>query len=34
MVAGKTVVEYSSKSAVSREIEAVWKRVTSALNEE
>ncbi|MDH5634721.1 MAG: P-loop NTPase, partial [Candidatus Bathyarchaeota archaeon] len=34
MVAGRTIVEYSPKSAVSREIEAVWKRATSALNEE
>jgi MinD superfamily P-loop ATPase len=34
MVAGKTIVEYSPESAVSREIETVWRRVASALNEE
>ncbi|MFQ6086884.1 MAG: P-loop NTPase [Candidatus Bathyarchaeia archaeon] len=31
MVAGKTVIEYAPKSAVSREIEAIWKGVLSAL---
>jgi MinD superfamily P-loop ATPase len=34
MVTGKTVVEYSPESAVSREIETVWNRVMSASNEE
>ena len=32
MVAGKTVVEHSPENIVSREIEATWKRVLSALN--
>jgi MinD superfamily P-loop ATPase len=34
MVAGKTVVEHSPENMVSREIEATWKRVLSALNKE
>ena len=34
MVAGKTIVEYWPESRVSREIETIWKRVTSSLNEE
>jgi len=34
MVAGKTVVEYRPESTVSREIETIWKRVASSLNEE
>ena len=34
MVAGETVVEHSPDSRVSQEIETVWKRVISALNEE
>jgi len=34
MVAGKTIIEYSPKNIVSREIETVWKTLLSALNEE
>jgi MinD superfamily P-loop ATPase len=34
MVAGKTIVEYSPKSAVSQEIETIWKKVASSQNEE
>ncbi|MDH5389649.1 MAG: P-loop NTPase [Candidatus Bathyarchaeota archaeon] len=34
MVAGKTIVEHSPENMVSREIEATWKRVLSALNRE
>lgn len=34
MVAEKTVVEYSPESIVSQEIETVWKRALSALDEE
>ena len=34
MVAGKTIVEHSPENMVSREIEATWKRVLSALNKE
>jgi MinD superfamily P-loop ATPase len=33
MVAGKTVIEYSPESAVSREIEHVWKRIDAVLDE-
>jgi len=31
MVAGKTVIEYAPKSAVSHEIKAIWKGILSAL---
>ncbi len=34
MVAGKTIIEYSPQSTVSRGVETVWKRVLSALKEE
>jgi MinD superfamily P-loop ATPase len=34
MVAGKTIAEYSPKSAVSQEIETIWKKVASSQNEE
>jgi MinD superfamily P-loop ATPase len=34
MVDGKTVVEYSPRSTVSRSIETAWKKVLSALNGE
>jgi MinD superfamily P-loop ATPase len=34
MVAGKTVIENSPNNRVSQEIERVWKRVLSALNEQ
>ncbi len=33
MVAGKTVIEYSPESAVSREIENVWKKIHAVLDE-
>lgn len=33
MVAGKTIVEYSPRSTVSRGVETVWKRVLSTLKE-
>jgi len=31
MVAGKTVVEYAPRSAVSHEIKVIWKEILSAL---
>jgi MinD superfamily P-loop ATPase len=33
MVDGKTIIEYSPRSAVAKEIEAVWEKISALISE-